>query len=105
MSTVWIYSPSLLIAKALGELISALGYRVQFEEQPKAELALWDLSCCEWTHLPAPSTPTLALLSGSEALEPDILLTLGYRGFLRDNDGQDALERALESLALGGPAG
>ncbi len=101
MSTVWIHSPSVLFAKVLGELLCSLGYSVQFEEEPAAEVALWDLSCCECPYPPSPIVPTLALLRGNEnELELDELSALGYRGYLAGSDELEALKRALESLNL-----
>jgi hypothetical protein len=99
MLNVWIHSPSLLLAKALGELVSVLGYKVQFEEHPPAELALWDLSCCEDSYPSAPLVPTLALLRGNEdELVLKDLLSLGYRSYLQGDDGEGALKSALEAL-------
>lgn len=99
MLSVWIHSPSQLVAKALGELVTSLGYRVQFEEHPEASLALWDLSCCDEPYTPAPAVPALALLSGSEDdLTFQSLSALGYRNVLLGGDIGNVLKDAFASL-------
>lgn len=103
MPSVRIYSHSRLIAQALGDLVSSLGYSVQFADDPPAELALWDLCCCEASHPPSPFIPPLALLSGNKAeLVLQDLVVLRHQGVWQGGEGQEALKWGLESLTQEG---
>lgn len=98
MITVWVNSPSRPIAAALTELLLSLGYAVQYEAGPEAEVMLWDLSGSSPPYLPAPLVPTLALVSGGRDEDLAELLLLGYRGYLPAYTDGTALI-ALEALA------
>jgi DNA-binding NarL/FixJ family response regulator len=101
MATILVNSPFPVIAEALGDLLRSLGYRVDFEAGPEAEAMLCDLSGSTPPYPPAPSIPTLALVSGGRDEELAELLLLGYRGYLPPYSDAHVLKVALTALARG----
>ncbi len=102
MTTIWVHSPSVLIATALGQLPTSLGYKVQHEPSPTADMALFDLCSHTRPYPPAPPGPTVAMICKGKG-DPDLetLLLLGYRGFLTSTEGSQSLITSLGGFKAG----
>lgn len=99
-SCVWIHSPYLVLTEALDRLVKELGFDTCFEQSPRAELALWDLSTLSPPY-PAPALlPTLAIINGHKS-EAVSLLQRRYRGYLTSKDDGGTLKAAIEAVRRG----
>ena len=97
---VWVITEFEVLNKALGELVTSLGFKAHAVYTSEVEVALIHLARTTPPY-PAPApVPTLALFSGGEE-EVILLLQRGYRGHLGPNDPLGRLKLALEALRRG----
>ncbi len=101
MPRVWIHSPNTIIANALARHISPLGFEVQLEPEPPADIAVWNLCGQHPPFLPPPPLPTLALVCSNREEELVELLRLGYRGYHCPDAPPEDFPKALKALLAG----
>ncbi len=102
MTTVWVSSPSPLLAEALSDLLLSLGYGVQLEAGPDVEVMLCDLCSSRSPYHPAHFIPSLAVIC-TDASDEELanLLLLGYRGYLPPYSDSKVLKQAITAVAQG----
>lgn len=96
---VFVDSPHRLIQESL---VAMIGQRHEVVEEAGAEIAVKDLCSYTFPYPDPPSLPTLALICSQrqEVIATEIL-RVGYRGYLRVEEGEQQLERALQALLRG----
>lgn len=94
---VYLESPHLLIRAGL---VLLLNEHHTLTDELSAEIAIKDLVGFRFPYPPPSALPTLAIIYDEGDTTTEVL-RVGYRGYVRENDSRDQLERALRALLRG----